>query len=138
MCLWRPMEVWKWRVYKSGPIVWLFIRLYWWIRYNMRLFFKIKTKWQYSFSICFSDEQNRYCDSPVEVRLAEGNNVTMGRVEVRYKGLIFNLIKTYQGLPWSNFQSLLKMFGEQFVMITLDHWKDKWFAKCLDLNQVLL
>ena len=138
MCLWRPMEVWKWRVYKSGPIVWLFIRLYWWIRYKMRLFFKIKTKWQYLFSICFSDEQNRYCDSPVEVRLAEGNNVTMGRVEVRYKGLIFNLIKTYQGLPWSNFQSLLKMFGEQFVMITLDHWKDKWFAKCLDLNQVLL
>ena len=47
----------------------------------------------------YSDEQNRYCDSPVEVRLAEGNNVTMGRVEVRYKGLIFNLINTDQGLP---------------------------------------
>ena len=38
----------------------------------------------------YSDEQNRYCDSPVEVRLAEGNNVTMGRIEVRYKGLLFN------------------------------------------------
>ena len=46
----------------------------------------------------YSDEQNRYCDSPVEVRLAEGNNVTMGRIEVKYKGLIFNLIITDQGL----------------------------------------
>ena len=46
------------------------------------------------FLFVYSDEQNRYCDSPVEVRLAEGNNVTMGRIEVRYKGLIFDLIAT--------------------------------------------
>ena len=36
----------------------------------------------------FTDENTTYCDFQVEVRLAEGNNVTSGRVEVKYKGLL--------------------------------------------------
>ena len=34
-----------------------------------------------------SDEESIHCDAPVEVRLSEGNNVTTGRVEVKYKGV---------------------------------------------------
>jgi hypothetical protein len=34
-----------------------------------------------------SDEDRQHCSLPIEVRLAEGNNATSGRLEVRYKGV---------------------------------------------------
>ena len=34
-----------------------------------------------------SDESDEYCKKPIQVRLAGGNNVTSGRVEVLYKGV---------------------------------------------------
>ena len=34
-----------------------------------------------------SDEASSYCNSDVEIRLADGNNFTSGRVEVKYRGV---------------------------------------------------
>lgn len=33
-----------------------------------------------------SDEESLICDSPIEIRLMDGNNATTGRIELKYKG----------------------------------------------------